>query len=173
VLNTAEKYCKSCTNNCCNGNKHYIDYIKESELELFIERGLPIFKLSELSHMGKNKKGNFFFSREELFTSNGKPVPKPAIIQQSEGVAEYEAEYMLHLKDFCPLYDEKKGCTVHEDPRRPETCRKYPVFPSMGIEDSFELRENCEIFNTPEIIQDFEETFKGPFIQLITRTIET
>ena len=161
--------CKKCKDNCCEGKKSYIDGIKESELLPFLEKDLPIFQLKERSCIGRDRNGSLFSHKERLFTLDCKPLPVPSLIQENDGTYG-EVKFRLYLlNDFCPLYNKKVGCTIHNNPNRPETCRKYPIFPNYSGNGNFELRENCSLFNQPDIIKEFENKFGSQFIQLIVK----
>ncbi len=134
-------YCQACSSTCCNSQKHRI-VLEQSSLPLFQEYGIPVVKQKQLD---KHSLGN-----NRPLLKDGSPVPKPSIIQTGRFLS--QGGY-LHA-DICPFYDKGKGCKVHEDSRRPQVCKDYPIT-FLGCNDEGRLLDvrimrSCEYFNKPE-----------------------
>jgi hypothetical protein len=147
----ADNYCKDCTYSCCDGAKHIIEF-QGSDLGPFVEMGIPIIRESDL---GATALEDFHLRRlrdQPYWTKDGKVIPKPALIER--GLK--KVSYVLYIEKFCPAYREGKGCQIHDDPRRPAVCKDYPV----GIEgEAVWIKESCELFNSPEVRESFEQAF--------------
>jgi len=139
-------YCEVCKDNCCNAQKHNILF-NSASLPLFEENGIPIIKYKQLVPMGN-----------KLCLKDGSEVQKPSILQCRD-----KNEWVIYA-DFCPFYVKEKGCKVHEDPRRPEVCREYPIV-FFGCNDSegkvldVKVMKSCEYFNKKEIQDEFKKKF--------------
>ena len=112
--NVLNGYCKKCSDTCCNGQKHRI-MIDSVSLPLFKEKGIPVIK-----HRKFDKSS---FKDNQLRFKNGDYIQKPALVQMPRWL--FGDEWYLYV-DFCPFYQDNR-CEIHENPRRPEVCKKYPI----------------------------------------------
>jgi hypothetical protein len=136
-------YCKVCSDTCCNGQKHKI-MIDSFSVPLFKEKGVPVIKLKKWDRYSLPKSGLLF--------KDGSEIQKPALVQMPTKWL-YGNEWYLYA-DFCPFYRDNQ-CEVHEDPRRPEVCKKYPiVFPECsdptGKKMDVRIMKSCEYFSNKE-----------------------
>lgn len=168
VQETAAKYCKDCTDTCCNGIRHRID-IEESKIEPFLKKGIPIFRIDELKeeYFGL---GTFsdFHQDKSYYTLNGDKIPKPALIQIGKPIPSRgrDAIFSLYVDKYCPLYDEGNNrCSIHDNPQRPDVCIKYPLFEI--ISGDFTLKDSCKPFNKREVREDFRKKFREPEYSLL------
>lgn len=167
---TASKYCKDCKDNCCNGYKHRID-ITESELKPFLERGIPIARLDDLNQERAFEKGHLKI-RAILYTKNGQKIPRPSLIQTRKAHSanidgenvDFETTYALYVDKYCPFYDKKSGCEIHEDPKRSEVCKTYPVFRLTPTSRCFSFNSSCKLFNQKEVREAFKMNFPEPIV---------
>jgi hypothetical protein len=117
------QYCRVCRDTCCDSQKHRIR-VDCVSLPLFEDGGVCIIDRSELNRRSlKNweKKA----ASKTLLMKDGFEVQKPAVIM---GVREKGGFYTNQIyADMCPFYSQESGCRVHEDPRRPKDCVKYPI----------------------------------------------
>ena len=161
TMQTAAKYCKDCKDTCCDGNKHIISF-KESELELFLEKAIPIVKIDDLDESAYDE-NRYLKIKETLHTKNGLVIPRPALIQTSRGLGPFEVEYYLYVEKNCPFFN--NGCEIHEDPRRPQVCRDYPVFCDRDG-NKYYIKSSCRPFNQRIVREDFRRTFPEPEVFL-------
>ena len=157
---TASKYCTGCEDVCCNASKYVID-VEKSSLGLFLEAGVPVFRSDELERSRKD----FYRLGDEVKTKKGEVIPKPALIETCTDW------FVLHTDGYCPFYEEKKGCKVHEDSRRPETCKGHPVF--IFDDGNVEFEQACKPFNQKEVRADFLIKFSGLGLKLLTNRERT
>lgn len=113
--NFLSEHCRVCSDTCCNSKKHAILF-DDSSLPLFQERGIPIVRVNQLEEP--------FLIEEGLYLKDGSEVGKPSIVEPPKGL--FRRKWFIY-SDICPFYSKEKGCDVHEDPRRPEVCKKYPI----------------------------------------------
>ena len=164
TLKKAKEYCPQCKDTCCNGTKHVI-YINENELEPFVEKGMPIYPID-----------NFWLTdlrswmidlHTPLLTKERKEIPKPSLIETRLHMDHYERKnFTLNVDKYCPFYEQKSGCAIHEDERRPLVCKEYPVF-NAREDNTFVIAPSCRLFNQQKVREDFRRTFPEPDSRLI------
>ena len=154
VNKKASGYCPDCPKTCCDGVRHIIE-VGESKLELFAERGIPIIRTEDLNRDTYQEWKQTQNIPQTLYTKDGKVVPKPSLIETPP--TNGESTFRLYVERYCPLYDEAKGCEVHEDPRRPSVCKQYPL---LDLEDgNFTIIPSCTSFDQRSVREDFQKTF--------------
>ena len=157
----ASQLCKTCEETCCNGFEYNIQ-IKESELGIFQELGIPVIRTEDQREPIDFSQGVYTVSwLEELYTVNGDKIPKPSLVQVSSGNPHIgiKAIFLLYVgKDnpHCPLYDEQEKCTIYDDSRRPNSCYLHPVY---GDRRDFFIKSSCKPFNQRSVREDFRRTF--------------
>jgi Fe-S-cluster containining protein len=153
-----QNYCGKCLDTCCNSEKHRIR-LEDYSVPLFQEKGISVINHRSLDKFSikKWKKDKL----AKLLLRKGSEVPKPSVVEIPQGM--FGVGYYLY-SNICPFYDKEKGCEVHEDPRRPEYCIKYP-FVTLGCNDpegrllDVRVMESCECLRNPEIRFEFTKTF--------------
>jgi Fe-S-cluster containining protein len=149
--NVLNDYCKVCSDTCCNGQKHKI-MVDLFSLPLFKEKGIPVVKNREVD--------KFSFKNNKLYFKNGSLIQKPALVQMPRWL--FGDEWYLY-SDFCPFYKDNQ-CEVHEDSRRPEVCKQYPIV-FLGCNDpkgkklDIKIMKSCEYFNNEKIRYLLTEKF--------------
>ena len=116
--NFLSEYCKVCSDTCCDSQKHAILF-DDSSLPLFQERGIPIVRVHQLEKPVEVINGHL-----KLYLKDGSEVRKPSIVEPPKGL--FQRRWIIY-DDVCPFYNSAGTCDVHEDPRRPEVCKKYPI----------------------------------------------
>ncbi|MCK9596015.1 hypothetical protein M0R19_02435 [Candidatus Pacearchaeota archaeon] len=144
-------YCGVCKDNCCNAKKHNI-LLNSFSLPLFEENGIPIIEYKQLISLN-----------DKICLKDGSIIQKPSILQ-----CRNIKEWVIY-SDFCPFYAKGEGCKVHEDPRRPEVCREYPLafFGCNDAEGKYldvKIMKSCEYFNKKEVQDEFKKKFPVRFI---------
>jgi Fe-S-cluster containining protein len=143
-------YCRVCSDTCCDAQKHGILF-DDPSLPLFQERGIPVIKYSQLEEP--------FSVFDGLYLKDGYKVGKPSIVEVPK--RSFRKRWMIYA-DMCPFYNKEKECEVHEDPKRPEVCKQYPIV-FLGCNDPqgrlFEVRikSSCEYSDKlkSEIVKEF------------------
>lgn len=159
VREKANELCYKCEDTCCNAQKHGID-IKESELEIFANKGIPIYSRDKLK---KSAKWFTLTNGQTLFDINEQPLVKPSIVQIGK-------DFVIYSERFCPMYNNQtKECQIHNQTLKPETCKQYPLeFKGLnGIEKFWSIRESCKPFDSKEIRDDFNKHFGQYSIYLV------
>jgi hypothetical protein len=164
TLDTAKKYCPKCENTCCDGIRHAIT-MYENELRPFVERGIPAYCLDNFSYEDLfDWRCNLSMS---LFTKHGDKISKPSLIETRVKMNPYgEKNFTLYVDKNCPFYEQKSGCTIHEDERRPIVCKDYPVFSTKDELNTFIIAPSCDLFNLQEVREDFRRNFPEPNFKL-------
>jgi Fe-S-cluster containining protein len=156
-----ERFCRDCSANCCDANIHKIP-VDHFSFPLFKEIGVPFYSIRKIDKKSlENWNKNI---QADLITKAGIPIPKPSIIQARKGI--FNSKWFLY-SDQCPFYDEEERCTVHDDPRRPDTCRIYPfdIFENRGYTDSphpfrVNVRRSCSsISGNESVLEELKKRF--------------
>ena len=173
----ADTYCKKCVDTCCNGYKHRIDISKFS-LPLFQEHGVPVYKLGEFGKNAVLDKWGHVILKNQHWLKDKTSIPQPAIIENtaSRGIFASEDQrpkYTLYVRNNCPLYEQEKGCIAHEDERRPQVCKDFPVFRVSDTNPWFVFHENCKSFNKEELRKAFEQAFPEAVLGFIHEKTNT
>lgn len=143
------EHCATCSDTCCNSMKHAILF-DDSSLSLFQERGIQVVNNNQLKQPFSPQRG--------LYLKDGSAIEKPSIVEPPKGI--YNEKWFVY-SDVCPFYTSKRTCEVHEDPRRPEICKNYPIrffggnysgagFFELKIKDSCECAEKLKTEITKE-----------------------
>lgn len=145
-------YCEKCKDTCCNGKKHNI-IAGPNSVSLFKEKGIPIVKRSQFD--------THSLRTNTLRFRNGCEIQKPSLVEMP-GKWLYGDEWYVYA-DFCPFYKNNQ-CEVHEDERRPEVCKKYPLN-FLGCNDSegklldVLVMNSCEFFSREEVRKTLTKKF--------------
>ena len=137
----SDKFCRECSGTCCNPQRYKI-LIDETSLNLFQKKGSSIIGIEQLNRSSLRHYKKRISSK--LLLKNGSEVPKPSLVQ-----LKLFQQGMYLYADICPFYGQNKGCEIHEDPRRPQVCKQYPLSFS-GCEDpkgrflDFRIMKSCE-----------------------------
>lgn len=137
-------YCGKCKDTCCNGQKHRI-VAGPYSVPLFKEKGIPIVKRSQFD--------THSLRTNVLRLRNGCEIQKPSLVELP-GKWMYGEEWYIYA-DMCPFYKDNQ-CEVHEDERRPEVCKKYPL-DFLGRNDpegkflDVLVMNSCECFRKEEV----------------------
>lgn len=155
--NVLNDYCKVCSDTCCNPQKHRI-VVDSYSVPLFKEKGIPFVRNREIDKSSlRNWKRN---KNSPLLFRNGSEIKKPSVVEIPQGI--FGAENYLYA-NLCPLYRDNK-CEVHEDPRRPEVCKKYPML-FLGCTDpegkklDVKIMDSCECFKNKKVRSLLTERF--------------
>jgi Fe-S-cluster containining protein len=156
-------YCKSCSDHCCNTQKHRI-YLDGYSIPLFREKGIPLVTRSRLDVFSlTNWKNN---RKVKLLFRDGSEIQKPSIIEIPRGM--FGIEFYLYA-DICPFYKDNR-CEIHEDQRRPSVCEQYPIL-FLGCNDpegkmlDISIMRSCECFRREEIRSGLTEKFPVRIIE--------
>lgn len=150
--NVLNSYCPKCSDNCCNPNKHRI-MLDSFSIPLFQEKGVSLVKTREVDKPT--------FRSNQLRFRNGSYIQKPSLVQMPKWI--YGDEWYLYA-DSCPFYNKEKGCEIHENPRRPDVCKKYPTL-FRGCNDpegklvDIRVMNSCECFRQEKIRKELIEKF--------------
>lgn len=138
VQELAFKYCKECQDSCCNAVKNLIsmDTDETSGLELFLEHDIPVFRSDQVDE--KSLLNWVVYSHKSngvIYTKEGVEIKKPALVEHfmhafmpdNEIVWTTHKLFTVYADRYCPFYNENTGCSVHEDSRRPNICKEYPI----------------------------------------------
>ena len=144
-------YCKSCSDTCCNGRKHRI-CADSSSISLFQERGIPVIRKEDLDL--SSVRFNVLLLRQ------GRAVSKPAVVEVPRNM--WGDEWYIY-SDYCPFYKNNR-CEVHEDPRRPSVCKKYPLmfFGASSLDENslnIGIMPTCECFRKKEVREELIKKF--------------
>ena len=190
VLEISSKYCSDCQDSCCNAGSKNIIIVTTHETEnmeqtltLFKENGIPVYPLDSLDLTSVHVwRANSWYENGFVNTKDEKRIEKPAIIECPEyvcipsgdlGLAWFEknTQYIMYVDEKCPFYSEDNRCMVHEDSRRPDSCKTHPVSVKKGDreEQLVYLDPNCEQFNRAEVIEDFNSRFQDNNYRLVVQ----
>jgi Fe-S-cluster containining protein len=147
-----DSYCSKCSDTCCNSKKHNIT-VDDSSLPLFQEKGIPFVGIRDLDLQS--------LRTHVLLLKNGRAITKPSIVQVPK--KEYAGTELYLYANSCPFYKDNQ-CEVHEDPRRPDVCKMYPIVFLGGnySEEGFlelKIKDSCECFNREEIRSELTKNF--------------
>lgn len=175
----AEMHCGSCRQTtCCDTNLHVIP-VEEEALDLFRENGVPVYAIDKLDL--KSLVQWWRTPRKyNILDNEGNPIEKPALVQ-TPGTVDQD-KWVMYSDSYCPLYSKATNrCTVHDDPRRPEACKEFPVIifrePNTGeraLQTGYtgnevlavEFKKACNIIHHPAVRADFERRFDHPAITI-------
>lgn len=157
VNDNVSPYCGSCKTNCCDASKHLINMKKEEPaVGLFSGAGVGVYRSKDLdvpsvkNWMRKGLSG-------KVLTRERKEVPKPSVIEANLPARlvgskfREETDFVLYAEN-CPFYEKNKGCLVHWNPRRPQSCKEYPLtFEQEGDNMLISIHNSCPVTANSEI----------------------
>jgi len=142
----SSKYCKTCVDSCCSAVKHYI-YVKDDELQPFIDEGIPVYDFSDMDIPDYCIDGPTPASVYRYKRGTEDSVDVPSLIQASPG----SKNYFIMSNGLCPMKDEG-GCKIYD--RRPNTCSSAPFkitekngITNVGISNFCHLRNDEDFRN--------------------------
>lgn len=116
------KLCQNCDKKCCNEKYHHLGLIFSEELLNYFPNNYQKIQ-SQHVNIGSKFIYGMGIKNIELLDIDGKPLPKPSLVQLFPGET-----WMLNIKDECPLLNENGKCEIYGNEKRPEICKKFPVY---------------------------------------------
>jgi len=160
-------YCSNCKDVCCDATKIIINIgKKEPAVELFKNVGLRVYKSGELDLPSVKN-----WSRKRLtgkvLTKDKVEVLQPSLIEaptpERRGKRTKfsgETDFVLYTKKYCPFYMEKRGCMIYGDPRRPQSCKEYPLtFETDGKMSIITMHNSCHVMENQEMKNQLKSYF--------------
>jgi hypothetical protein len=153
-----QSHCKECSDTCCNSQKHRI-LLNNYSVPLFQEKGVPLIPRRKLDkHSVESWKRD---KNAKLLLKDGSEVKKPSIVEIPKGMCGI-GSYIY--SDLCPLYSQGKGCSIHNDSRMPDYCKRYPIV-NLGCNDpegkkvDVKVMKTCECFSDKGNMAEFTKKF--------------
>jgi Fe-S-cluster containining protein len=130
-------------------------------------QAIPLFQEKKVLIIKDKQIDKYSVASGRLCFKNGLEIPKPALIQMPKWL--WGEEWYLYA-DSCPFYKEK-NCEIHENSRRPDVCKRYPII-LLGCNDpegkklDVEIMKSCECFNRKEIQDALTKKFPVRIIEI-------
>lgn len=160
-------YCSNCEDNCCNATKQLINIGKEEPaVKFFVNIGLKLYRSDELdissvkNWMSKRLTGKVLTKdKGEVSQPSLIEAPLPTVQRQKFKLGK-DTDYVLYAKGYCPLYEERRGCLIHGDPRRPQSCKEYPLnFDTDGQRSVINIHNSCPTMRSPDMKRQLKFEF--------------
>jgi len=161
-------HCSSCKDVCCDATRIIINIgKKEPAVELFKNLGVKVYRASELDTPSVRR---WHKSRltEKVLTKDKTEVPQPSLIESpipeirgKKFKLSRETDFALYAEKYCPFYMQDKGCLIYGDPRRPQSCRNYPLsFETDGKIQIITISDSCPVMENPKMKKQLKLYFQ-------------
>ena len=160
-------YCSNCKDVCCDATKIIINIgKKEPAIELFRNAGLKVYKLSELDlpsvkSWSKNRLTGKVLTKDRTEVSQPSLIEAPTPERKGKKIKfSGKTDFVLYTEKHCPFYIEKRGCLAHGDPRRPQSCKEYPLtFETDGERSMISIHNSCYVMKSQEMKKQLRSYF--------------
>jgi len=162
-------YCSSCKIVCCDATRIIINLRKEEPaVELFRKAGVKVYRASELD-LPSVKRWHRSKLTEKVLTKDRKEVSQPSLIESpipeiigKKFKLSRETDFALYAKKYCPFYTQDKGCLIHGDPRRPQSCKEYPLsFETDSERSIITISNSCPVMENPKMKKQLRLYFQN------------
>ncbi len=160
-------YCSNCKDVCCDATKILINIgKKEPAVELFKNAGVKIYKLSKLDlpsvkNWTRNRLTGKVLTKDKVEVLQPSLIEAPTPKRRGNRIKfSGETDFVLYTKKYCPFYMEKRGCMIHGDPRRPQSCKEYPLtFETDGKMSIITMHNSCHVMENQEMKNQLKSYF--------------